>query len=246
MPIVQGLITPVPANRAYYRITSRTFLTGATIRHSKVVNGDGGALSRHGARYNYPNVRTVYLAEDPLTCFAEKLFYFHREVLEALNTTHITGTFPPFQQKFVLWEILFRKDIRDVFELSLANAAAMNIYPSMMLNPSQDYDHLKEGRAAVQGHGYLGLRAPSSRSRASGHMVVLFQDQSKNVQDIVPITVEFRLITASHPPAPFTNHAVELLDFTAGEVRIVLPPRPQVAHPILSAYKNWNRVEFNH
>jgi hypothetical protein len=121
----------------------------------------------------------------------------------------------------------------------------MNIYPSLMLNPSQDYNHLKDRRAAIQSSGYRGLRAPSSRVRGSGHMVVLFQDLSKNVRGIIPHEVEFRLIASSQPPAPFTNHATDLLDFTAGEVRVVLNAGAGGSHSALRAYQNWARVEFN-
>jgi hypothetical protein len=122
----------------------------------------------------------------------------------------------------------------------------MNTYPSLMINPSQDYNHLKDRRAAIQSSGYQGLRAPSSRVRGSGHMVVLFQDQSKNVRSIIPHELEVRLITATSPPVPFTNHAVELLDFTAGEVRVRLTSGPRGPHPALAAYQDWTRIEFNH
>jgi hypothetical protein len=186
------------------------------------------------------------LAEEPATCLAERMFYFHREALTDLDAYHITGSFPIFQQPFALWEIRFRKDVPDVFELSLVNASAMNVYPSLMLNPSRDYEPLKDRRAAIQSNGYQGLRAPSSRVRGSGHMIVLFQDQSKNVQSITPYEIEFRLITSADPPEPFTNHAVDLLDFTAGEVRVVLTPGPQGPHSALAAYQDWTRIDFNH
>jgi RES domain-containing protein len=211
-----------------------------------VVNGEGAIMNPRGARYNYPGARAVYLAEEPLTCFAEKMFYFHRDALSALDAYHIAGAFPPFQQTFLLWEILFRKDIPDIFELSLANASAMNVYPTLMLNPSQDYNHLKDRRAAIQSSGYQGLRAPSSRVRGTGHMLVLFQDQSKNVQSITPHEVEFHLITSDDPPAPLTNHATDLLDFAAGEVRVLPGPNPPAPNPSLAAYLGWTRVEFNH
>jgi hypothetical protein len=195
---------------------------------------------------NHPGVRTVYLAEDPATCFAEKMFYFQQEALIGLDVYHITHVFPPFQRPFVLREIFFRKDVPDIFESSLANASAMNVYPSLMLNPSQEYEHLKNRRAAIQSNGYQGLRAPSSRVRGSGHMIVLFQDQSKNVQSITPYEVEFRLMTSADPPTPFTNHAVDLLDFTVCEVRAVLAPGLQGTHLALAAYSDWTWVEFNH
>jgi hypothetical protein len=52
-----------------------------------------------------------------------------------------------------------------------------------MLNPSQDYHHLKKRRAAIQSAGYNGLRAPSTRTPVAGSVTlnVLFNDQSKNV-----------------------------------------------------------------
>jgi RES domain-containing protein len=136
MPLISGLTAAVRAGQPCYRITSLTFRTANRAQHRNVVNGEGAINSRHGARYNYPGARAVYLTEDPATCFAERMFYFHREVLSELDTSHRTGDLPAFQQKRVLWEIIFRKDVPDVFELSLANASAMNVYPSMMLNPS--------------------------------------------------------------------------------------------------------------
>jgi hypothetical protein len=77
-------------------------------------------------------------------------------------------------------------------------------------------------------------------------MVVLFQDQSKNVQSITPHQVEFRLMTSGDPPAPSTNHATDLLDFAAGEVRVIPGSNPHPPHPSLDAYRDWTRVEFNH
>ena len=246
MTVIPGLTTTIRAGQPYYRITSPTFRALNRAQHREVVNGEGGIISRNGARYNYPGARTVYMAEDPATCLAERMFYFHREVLSQLDAYHRTGDLPTFQQPRVLWVILFKKEVPDVFELSPANASAMNVFPTLMLNPAQDYEHLKDRRAAIQSNGYQGLRAPSCRVRGTGHMVVLFQDQSKNVQSIIPHEVEFRLITAGDPPAPFTNHAADLLDFTAGEVRIRLTPGFQGSHPALAAYQDWTRAEFNH
>ena len=168
MPIIPGLTTTVGAGRPYYRITRRALRPGRPTDPKKVASGEGAIISRSGSRYNYPGVRTVYLAEDPATCFAEKMFYFQREVIAALDISHLSGCFPAFQESLVLWEILFRKVIPNVFDLSLANASAMNVYPSLMLNPSRDYEHLKDRRAAIQSNGYQGLRAPSSRVRGSG------------------------------------------------------------------------------
>jgi RES domain-containing protein len=246
MPIIPGLTTNVGAGRTYYRITPRAFWTGRLSDHKKVVNGAGAVRDPSGGRYHYPGVQTVYLAEDPATCFAERMFYFHRNVLLGLDTYHRTRALPTFQKTFVLWEIHFKNDIPDVFELSVANASAMNIFPTLMLNPSQDYEHLKDRRAAIQSNGYQGLRAPSSRVRGTGQIVVLFQDQSKNVQGISPHEVAFRMITSSDPPAPFTNHAADLLDFTAGEVRVRVSPGSQGPNPTLAAHQDWTRIEFNH
>jgi hypothetical protein len=57
--------------------------------------------------------------------------------------------------------------------------------------------------------------------------------------------VEFRLITAGTLPVPFANHAVDVLDFLAGEVR-VYPQAGGVLPPALAGYQDWTRVEFNH
>jgi len=93
-----------------------------------------------------------------------------------------------------------------------------NIFPSLIVHPSQDYKHLKQRRADIQRNGYKGLRAPSSRARRGGNLIILFDDQSSHVQGIIPYEVEFRLITVQG--APFINHTQDLLDFTAGEVRM--------------------------
>ena len=115
MPVVPGLTTTVPAGWPYYRITSLSFLTARTTHHKKVVNGDGAVRSSHGARYNHPGARAVYLAEDLPTCLAERMFYFHREILTGIDNSHITGLFPPFQQRFALWEVVFQNAIPNVF-----------------------------------------------------------------------------------------------------------------------------------
>src|SRR3954449_5862924 len=98
MAVSPGLGITVAAGVSYYRITSLAFRTASARHHPKVVNGEGAVRSRHGARYNHPGVRTVYLAEDPLTCLAEKMFYFQREVLTALDCLHLplAPGIPPF------------------------------------------------------------------------------------------------------------------------------------------------------
>jgi hypothetical protein len=168
MPVNPGLAITIPAGTPSYRITDVSFRTARTSLHKNVVNGQGARKSRQGARSNYPGVTTVYLAEDIAACFAERMFYFHREVLTAMDRFHQTGVLPPFVQTFVLWEILFKTALPDVFELNVVNAPAMQVFPALIVNPSQDYNHLKDARAAIEHHGYNGLRAPSSRSRAGG------------------------------------------------------------------------------
>ncbi|MGH7169570.1 MAG: RES family NAD+ phosphorylase [Gemmataceae bacterium] len=240
MPVVPGLAITLAAGTPFFRITDVSFRTAKTSHDKKVVNGQGARKSRHGARYSHPGVTTVYLAETLEVCFAERMFYFHREALTAMDRFHLTGVLPPFIQTFVLWEIVFTTAIPDVFELSPANAAAMQVFPSLLVNPSQDYNHLKDGRAAIEHNGYSGLRAPSSRVKGGGNIVVLFNDHSGNVQSITPYTVEFRLVTASPPALPFTNHATEVLEFTAGEVKLTGTPLG------IATYANWHRIEFHH
>src|SRR5438132_4083248 len=184
MAVTPGLGITVPAAVSFYRITSLGFRTASTKHHAKVVNGEGAVRSRHGARYNYPGARSVYLTEDPPTCLAEKMFYFQREVLTALDGLHLPHSpgLPPFTQTFVLWDVVLRNPVANVFDLSVANAAAAGAYPWLLLNPSQDYHHLKDRRADVQASGYRGLRAPSTRVAGAGNMVVLFDDQSGNLR----------------------------------------------------------------
>jgi hypothetical protein len=249
MPVSLGMGIQVPASASYYRITSLALRTASAKHHPKVVNGDGAVHSRHGARYNYPGARTVYLTEDPLTCFAEKLFYFQREVLTGLDSLHLApvSMMPRFHQRFILWEVIFKSAIANVFDLSVAKAPSAGVYPCLLLNPSQDYRHLKDRRAAIQSAGYDGLRAPSTRVLGSGNMIVLFDDQSKNVKTITPYEVEFRLIQPGHPPAiGFASHATDKLDHVAGEVRVLSPSTPGALPAALGPYSSWTIVRFNH
>jgi hypothetical protein len=247
MPVSLGFGVTIRAGVSNYRITSLAFRTASAKHHAKVVNGEGAVRSRHGARYNYPGVRTVYLAEDAPTCFAEKMFYFHREVLAGLDSLHIAKApvIPPFRQRFVLWDVIFKNPVANVFDLSAANAPAGGVFPCLLLNPSQDYLHLKERRAAIQAAGYRGLRAPSTRVPGVGNTVVLFDDQSKNVQLIQHYEVEFRLLTlGAAPSVPFASHATDLLDYVAGEVRIL--PVSTALPPALVPFSTWTLVRFNH
>jgi len=79
-----------------------------------------------------------------------------------------------------------------------------------------------------------------SRVITPGNMVVLFDDQSTSLASILPYSVEFRLVDVTG--MPFNNHATQILDFTAGEVRFP-GAIPSVA---ATAYSNWQRVSFNH
>jgi RES domain len=249
MAVSPGLGITVAAGVSYYRITSLGFRTASSKHHAKVVNGEGAVRSRHGARYNYPGARSVYLTEDPPTCLAEKLFYFQREVLTALDGLHLPHSpgIPPFSQKFVLWDVVLRNPVTNVFDLSIANAPAAGVFPCLMLNPSQDYHHLKDRRADMQASGYRGLRAPATRVVGGGNMVVLFDDQSKNLHAITPYEVEFRLITPGAPPrAPFASHVTNLLDYLAGELRVVAPLAPAALPPALLPFAAWTVVPFNH
>jgi hypothetical protein len=241
MPVNPALAVTVPAGVPLYRITAVSFHTPNAAHHKKVVNGMGARKSHAGSRYNYGGVLTVYLADSVGTCFAEKMFYFQREVVRRLDALHqpLGGGLPPFSQTFTLWEIRLRHGVPDVCHLRRVTAGAVGVFPALMVNPSQDYEHLKDRRAFIENNGYNGIRAPSSRSTAGGEIIALFDDQGKNV-DLNPYTVEFRLVTPP-PAAPFVNHTADLLDFTAGEVRFV-------GHgpPGLTGFTTWTKVSFNH
>jgi hypothetical protein len=240
MSVNPGLSTTIASGQLFYRITSIAYSGSPRDKHPRVVSGDGGVKSSQGSRYNYGGVRTVYLTQDLETCFAERMFYFHRQVLLGIDQLADLGVPPPFQQQFTLWTVSFDQPINHVVDLNDAGTVSyFRIFPSLTLNPSQDYSHLKQRRAVIESHGYLGLIVRSSRAINRGNLVVLFEDQSTNVHSIDPYEAEFRLIDQNGDP--FHNHATQLLDFTAGEVRF-----PGAAPPYGAAYKNWRRVEFNH
>jgi len=168
------------------------------------------------------------------------MFYFHRQLLIGIDQLADSGVPPPFQHLFTLWTVSFDHPINHVVDLNdPVTVSHFHIFPSLTLNPSQDYSHLKQRRTRIESNGYLGLIVRSSRAINRGNLVVLFEDQSSNVQSITPHEVEFRLIDENGDP--FHNHSAQLLDFTAGEVRF-----PGTAPPHGAAYRNWRRVEFNH
>jgi RES domain-containing protein len=241
MPVNPALAITIPASTPHYRITAISFNTPNPVHHKKVVNGMGARKSHKGARYNNGGVLAVYLADTVETCLAERMFYFHRETIRRLDSLHLpfSAGVPVFSTTLTLWEVRLKKAIADVCHLTPASASAVGVFPSLMLNPSQDYEHLKERRAFIESNGYNGIKAPSSRSVTGGEIVVLFDDQSKNV-DLSPYAVEFRLVTRT-PVVPFINHLTEVLDFSAGEVQFV-GGKP----PGLAGYAGWTRVSFNH
>jgi RES domain len=241
MPVNQGLAITIPASSALYRITPISFHTPNPVHHKKVVNGMGARKSHIGARYNYGGALSVYLADTVETCLAEKMFYFHRETIRRLDALHLplSPGVPLFLATFTLWEIRLKKAIPGICHLVPSSASAVGVFPSLMLNPSQDYEHLKDRRAFIESNGYNGIKAPSSRSVKGGEIVVLFDDQSTNV-NLNPYTVEFRLVTRA-PVAPFSNHLTQVLNFTEGEVQFVGGKPPGAA-----GSTGWTTVAFNH
>ncbi|HEY0320413.1 MAG TPA: RES family NAD+ phosphorylase [Pyrinomonadaceae bacterium] len=241
MPVNSGLTTTVLSGQTYYRITSVAYKTSGPMFYRRIVNGRGAVKSLHGARYNFPGAVTVYLADDLETCLAEKMFYFHREVVKGIDLSHLIGVLPPFEQSFILWEIELTQEVEDVFDLTIPGAHSyFNIFPSLPLNPSQDYEHLKKSRAVIENSDYKGIKVESSRVTTGGNLIVLFEDQSSNVQSITPYEIKYRLITTAG--TPFYNHATEILDFTAGDVMITDSSLPSGG----GGFKNWRRVDFNH
>jgi hypothetical protein len=135
----------------------------------------------------------------------------------------------------------------DVFDLSVAKAASAAVFPCLLRNPPEDYYPLKDRRADIQASGSRGLRAPSTRVVGAGSMMVLFDDQSKNLQAITPHEVEFRLSRPGHPPVvAFTSHASDSLAYRAGEVRVLAPAGPAALPPALAPFAAWTVVRLNH
>jgi hypothetical protein len=195
-----GLTVTIASGTPFFRITSPAFNTTNPADHPKVVNGQGAVRNRIGARYNYPGACTVYLTEDVESCFAERMFYFHREVLRSLDSLQYPAFIPPFQSNSILWEIQFDYVLTDVFDTRIPGAPSyFTIFPSLMLNPSHDYAHLKQRRADIESSGYKGLRAPSSRARRGGNLIILFNDQSSHVQSIIPHEVEASIMASATP-----------------------------------------------
>jgi hypothetical protein len=234
----------ITASQTYYRITSQSLLTTSVVQHRKVVDGQGAVRNSHGSRYSFPNACTVYFTETVASCLAEKMYYFHREYLPALDQLHRhypgkPALAPPFQQQLVLWEITFKQSIPNVAQLDIGTAGYFSAFPCMLMNPSQDYEHLKDVRARIQAAGYAGLRAPSSRDPAGGDMIVLFSDQSKNVSTIRPHLVDCRLVQPGGA-GPFTNHATEELDYLAAEIEFA------GTLPSGWSHSGWSSIQFNH
>jgi hypothetical protein len=240
---VSGLLhsTQVPAGVPLYRITSLNQWTKSKSQHKLVVDGRGAFKNPNGGRYNHQGVVTVYLTESIGTCLAERMYYFHREYLQALDGLHgAYGVVPPFLKTFVIWEIEFANSIADVADVNVGNAGHFQMYPAMLRNPSHDYEHLKRARGAVQMQGYEGIRAPSSRCLNQGAALALFNDQSGNLTSITPYRIDFSLVQPNG--VAFTNHASQELDFQSGRVQAFGNPLPAALQP----YANPQVVDFNH
>jgi hypothetical protein len=46
--------------------------------------------------------------------------------------------------------VVFPNPVPNAFDLAVANASAAGVFPCLMLNPPQDYHHLKGRRADIQ------------------------------------------------------------------------------------------------
>ena len=240
MPVDKRLTNVIPRGTPFYRITPQRFLTTDPSNHVKVVDGQGAMHSKTGGRYNNRLVVTVYLAEDLAPCFSERMHYFHREQMQLLDQAAGIGATLPFVSTSILWRLTFKHDLDDVLDLTVpGRAAAFGIIPSMLQSPHDYYKHLQTKREDIQQAGYRGMRVGSSRCKQSGNILVLFQDHSAAVDVVEPNVVEFSLITRAGQP--FLNHAADLLDYTAGHVRmwkVNAAPPPPTHQPL--------RVEFNH
>jgi hypothetical protein len=87
------------------------------------------------------------------------MFYFQREVARRLDALHLPFSAgpPAFSAIFTLWEIRLRNAVPNVCHLTRASSSAVGVFPALMVNPSQDYEHLKDRRAFyreqwLQGH----------------------------------------------------------------------------------------------
>ena len=239
MTVNPGHASKLAAGTRFYRITSPAFNTPTPADHAKVVDGQGAKSNAAGARYNYPGAETVYLTEEPVTCLAERTYYMQREILRAIDRQHLIGVLPPFTKNYVLWEITFSRDFNHVFDFNIPGTATFAaVFPSLMLNPSQDYEHLKLKRAEIQALGYDGLRAPSTRCTRRGSMIVLFDDQSANVHAIRPYEVEIALVTAGPNPTWFNNHVTQILNFAGANFRFTNKPLPGFTS------SNWQFIQF--
>ena len=99
----------------------------------------------------------------------------------------IQHPFPPSNEMLSCGKSNLTFALTDVFDACIPGAPSyFNIFSSLMVNPSQDYNHLKQRRADIQSNGYQGLRAQSSRSKGSGNLIILFDDQNNHVQSIHP------------------------------------------------------------
>ena len=244
MSVNPAITTTIQSGRPYFRITSPSFYTTDPSQHKLVVNGGGALRNLFGARYNGFAQITVYLTEDIETCLAESLFYFGRKVVESLEELHKNPyhTLPLFEEKYVLWEVIFGTSVTDIFDMSKVGAMSnFAIYPSLLYNPTQDYKHLKAKRDLIQIAGYKGLRAPSSRTTNGGYMIVSFEDLSNNVYSITPHPLDLRLINSSG--TPFVNHLSDTLNFTTAEASIRSTVCPSGGIPY---FNNWHKVNFHH
>jgi hypothetical protein len=138
MAVNPSLTTALQAGIPYFRFTSSSFLTPNPATHVNVVDGQGAKKNPLGGRYSPPIVETVYLTEDIETCIAEKMFYFHREIVQSIDELHLPKSLlPQFNKTCVLWEVEFQTSVYNLADIS-KSYSYFGVFPFLTLNPSQD------------------------------------------------------------------------------------------------------------
>lgn len=149
---------------------------------AEILTGRGPEMSREDGRFNGPQQRTSYCANNVLVCIAEVLFHMYRRVLSAIHDHVPLNMFPAVEDQRAL--VAFRvgsienlvwvdsEGVRVEYDPRICGTAV--VYPDSDYGPFRKFsDDLRRGNKG-------GVLYPSAR-HSQDLCVALFDDQSANL-----------------------------------------------------------------
>jgi len=262
-----SITTELKTNQYFYRITSEKQKNNYDPDYNKIFNGLGALRNPLPSRYSLGNRLTVYLSDNIDSCIAEYAYYFLKQYLTKTdefiytnnlfnysNTSKHFAFFPHHESdEFILWCMKLKYPIGNIAVINNSTATSFGIYPTFTISPSHDYLHSGAVRDVIQNKGYKGLIAPSSRdvnnnsisinNTNMGNIVVLFEDQSKNISSIEPYRIAFKLSQDNNKS--FSDISRQSLNFNTCHIQIKPLSSGHFLRPPLDYFNVSRTICFN-